>query len=147
LNEEEVYHAARAILTACGWQIVGGQAPGGSHNIPLLEIKDPCRVGKGSSGCFKPDLVCYRLHNWLLVEAKPRYSESDRKKLLTILADTRRLAELAKELAQRNLLLGREPPTGLNVHGALAYSGERRLIDPLGCIMVNDNRIYLPSLA
>lgn len=140
-NEEEVYRAARVLLSAADWELVGGQAPGGSHDLPLIEIKDPSRTGRGSTGSYKPDLICYRDKMWLLVEAKPQYSERDREKLLGILNEPLRLSELAKELAQRQLLNGRVSPRSYNTHGALAYAGRQRQIPPLGCITVNDGRI------
>ncbi len=123
MNEEAVFTQTRRILNSLRWEIVGGQPPGGSHNIPVIEIKDPDRVGKGSKGAFKPDIVAYRDGTWILVEAKPRYSNSDRLKLLGIIAHSNRLRELANELHQRGLLHLRIRPTLSNVLGVLAYCG------------------------
>jgi len=128
MNEEGVYIAVSTYLAESGWHVVGGQPPSGTDHLPVIEIKDPGHTGKGSNGAFKPDLVACKWRSVLIVEVKPLFSPADRKKLLGILGDQRRLSLLIDELDQRGFsrqlgLAANENQVVLAFTGALGFSG------------------------
>jgi hypothetical protein len=129
--------AARVILERSGWHIVGGQPPRGSDDLALVEIRSPNARAKGSSGSFKPDLIAYREPYWCLFEAKPRYSPSDRRKLIDILSDPRRIEQLAIELTYRRLIPINAPePRPQNIFGCLVHAGSSPNCAPIFCLNV-----------
>jgi hypothetical protein len=88
LSETEVYVNLKAYLQEKDWEILGGQPPGGTNSIPLIEIKDRDYRGKGSKGSKKIDLVGFREPFFLLVELKESLSESDISKLRDVTGDS-----------------------------------------------------------
>jgi hypothetical protein len=129
VNEGEVYVAVSRYLRESGWIIIGGQPPAGTDHLPVIEIKDPAHLGKGSKGSFKPDLVAWDGAVLLLVELKPKFSMSDRTKLFRTLEDPRRIRALWREIGQREI----RDPEGIRISefgerattwGALGFAGE-----------------------
>lgn len=128
LQEDEVYIGAKAFLKANGWTLLGGQPPSGCNHLPVIEIKDPYRIGIGSKGAYKPDLVAHRDGITLIVECKPDFSRSDEAKLLGILLDPGKKKELYDEMSKRNLFERHGVHIGKgkferDLRGALAHSG------------------------
>lgn len=128
LQEDEVYIGAKAFLKANGWTLLGGQPPSGCNHLPVIEIKDPYRVGIGSKGAYKPDLVAHRDSITLIVECKPDFSRFDEAKLLEVLSDPGKKMELYDEMSKRNLFERHGVHIGKgeferNLRGALAHSG------------------------
>lgn len=81
LNETQIYIALKEYLSDNYWQILGGEPPGGTDHLPVIELKDPINSEKGSKGSKKVDLICFKESYFLLLELKPRYSFSDVSKL------------------------------------------------------------------
>ncbi len=128
LQEDEVYIGAKAFLVGNGWTLLGGQPPSGCNHLPVIEIKDPNRVGIGSKGAYKPDLVAHMNGITLVVECKPDFSRPDEAKLLGILSDPGKKRELYDEMSKRNLFERHGIHIGQgeferNLRGALAHSG------------------------
>ncbi len=142
LSETDVYLAAKAFLLRTGWALLAGQPPDGCDHLPVVEVKASNRVGIGSKGAFKPDLIAARREAILIIEAKPRESDADAEKLRTLLGDTTRTDALYRELVQRRLFVRK----GLDISkdefrgitfGALAHSGAMRQLDDLFLIHVS----------
>ena len=103
LEEPELYIRIKKWLDAKGWKVVGGQPPGGTNIIPLIELHDPEFKAKGSIGSKKIDVVSYRESYFLLVELKPLRSLSDIKKLNTIVAESKWRLAFVRTLKERNI--------------------------------------------
>lgn len=104
MREADVYICTKDALRARGWVIVAGQPPGGTDHLPVVEIKDPLNLLKGSGGAFKPDLVAW-YRPWLLIgECKLAPDASDVRKLRAVLADPARKVAFAAELRGRSIL-------------------------------------------
>jgi hypothetical protein len=126
LSEGYVYQVIKKYLHEEGWSILGGQPPGGTDHIPVIEIKDPEHLGKGSKGSYKPDLVTFnkKLNRIELIELKPGYSRSDQLKLEEILANPLRLLSFRDELISRKIFsLDDSILAGVTIQGALGYAG------------------------
>lgn len=128
-TEGMVHVAMRMQLRNEGWKLVAGQHPGGSDDeLPPLNIVDP-EVARDqspdprrhSSGKLVPDLVALKGPVLLLVEAKVRYSEEDRLKLLEILGPRRAdLMRALRELSRTRNVRELAEPEALEIVPALA---------------------------
>ncbi len=156
MREDQVYVLAKRGLVLSGWTVLAGQPPRGTNHLPVVEIKDPLRSGKGSGGAYKPDLVAwFPPHHLLIVECKPQRDDSDAAKLRAILGDIDRQRELWEEIVQRGLLRRAdiEAPAFKAVHflGALAHgSGTMSPMPDLGVIICKacaNGVAWLPALA
>lgn len=87
LSETKIYLVLKKWLQEHGWLILGGEPPGGTNVIPVIELKDVEYKNKGSMGSKKIDLVCYKKDYFLLIELKENYSCSDIKKLNEIVGE------------------------------------------------------------
>lgn len=87
LTEIEIYLRLKLWLREHTWRILGGEPPGGTDDIPIIEIKDSEHKMKGSRGSRKIDLVAFRDSYFLLIEVKTIYSCFDIKKLNKIVAE------------------------------------------------------------
>jgi hypothetical protein len=101
--EMDLYIALKGYLKDTGWEIVGGQPPSGSDHLPVVEIKLNHGLEKGSKESFKPDLLALRENQLMLFEIKPKYSQSDFEKLLTVLDSDQRINALWLELGERKV--------------------------------------------
>ena len=81
LSETKIYLMLKKWLQKHSWIILGGEPPGGTNAIPVIELKDVEYTNKGSRGSKKIDLVCYKKGYFLLIETKENYSYSDIRKL------------------------------------------------------------------
>lgn len=141
MREAQVYLRAKALLLRSGWQVIAGQPPRGTDHLPVVEIKDPTNLAKGSRGAFKPDFIA-SLDTWLLIgECKPIFDLADVFKLAGILSAPHRIAALAAELRGRRILDKDFVPVGVVAHaggpwleplpvGQLAFSSEAHIIVP-----------------
>ena len=89
MKESYVHVAMRQFLKRQGWVLVAGEYPGGSDDeLYVLSIMDP-NLAKDNSpdprrhseGEIIPDLFAYKDGIMLVIEAKPKYSISDKEKL------------------------------------------------------------------
>jgi len=103
LTETEIYLRLKLWLQERSWIILGGQPPGGTNDIPIIELKDPEHKMKGSKGSRKIDLVAFKASYFLLTEVKEIFAHSDIKKLNEIVAERKWRIALLKALAERRL--------------------------------------------
>lgn len=99
MNEGEVYFYLKKFLVDRGWEPLAGEPPGGSNNIRRVEIRDKNWKEIGSKGSYKVDLIFFKDKTLLLIEIKPKYSQSDVNKLNEILSE--RLDKLYDALKER----------------------------------------------
>ncbi|MEM0287011.1 MAG: hypothetical protein QXG05_02400 [Nitrososphaerota archaeon] len=113
LNENQVYLALKQWLHKEGWLVVGGEPPGGTNDIPVVEMKNATHTMKGSKGSRKIDLVAFRDGYFLLIECKPSFSKSDVDKLNEVVSQKKWRAAFVravteKRIAQRLLLTSKD---------------------------------------
>lgn len=142
MDETFVYQSVCRYLSRLGWTLLGGQPPSGTDHLPVIEVKDPGNMGKGSKGSYKPDLVAWHDQTLLLVELKPRFSPSDRSKLLKILNDEGRKRALWREIAQRRLVDTEGTPvasylSSAHTRGALGFGGPAGSLHGLWALRVD----------
>ncbi len=80
-NENKVYQLLKPYVKNLGWIVLGGEPPGGTDHIPVIELKDPTNTGGGSKGSKKIDLVFFKDNYFLLLELKENFAQSDVTKL------------------------------------------------------------------
>jgi len=80
-EENVVYQKLKEYLQQHNWTILGGEPPGGTNHIPVIEVRDLLNLEKGSKGSKKIDLVAFKSSFFLLLELKGSYSYSDIYKL------------------------------------------------------------------
>jgi hypothetical protein len=102
-SEMQVYMLVKQFMRECTWLVVGGQPPSGTDHVPVIEIKDPGNLEKGSKGSLKPDVVAVRRRTLLVVELKPQWNGADRQKLLDFLSNQTRVDAFFEELRLRNI--------------------------------------------
>ena len=132
-TEGNVHVAMRRFLTNQGWQLVAGEFPGGSdHELYPLNVVDPAVAcdqspdpRRHSLGELIPDLIAIQGTKLFIGEAKVRYDEGDRAKLVLLLSERRNhlLAALGTFARERRLpkLL---PVERLELHPVLVFSAE-----------------------
>jgi len=81
VDENRVYQLSKEYLLERNWLILGGEPPGGTDHLPVIEIKDPTYLGKGSKGSKKIDLIGFKNEFFLLLELKEQFSKTDIEKL------------------------------------------------------------------
>lgn len=103
LNEGLIHVAIRRYLKNEGWLLIAGEYPGGSDDeLYPLNIMDPLVAcdnspdpRRHSEGKLVPDLIAYKDKELLIVEAKPKYSLSDKNKLKELLSIRRNDFDIA----------------------------------------------------
>jgi|GEM_PF-1570510 len=144
LTEDEVYVAAKNLIKKHGWTIIAGQPPNGCDHLPVVEIKSSHRIGIGSKGAFKPDLIAVKKGVFIIVECKPAHSEKDADKIRNALADPLRTQLLYQELLQRRIfdrcgIKVSEEDFKLKIFGALAHSAEVKQMPDLIVLSVKES--------
>lgn len=134
LDEEHVYTGTKRFLKNNGFLILAGQPPRGVDHLPVIEIKDPSFVDKGSKNAYKPDLVAFKNNNFFIIECKPQYDLGDYDKLKSILSSNERLHAFYNELTQRGLLRKNNINLSFNyfksnIFGVLSYSSDVTIND------------------
>ena len=116
MNESYIHVAMRRFLKSQGWTLIAGEYPGGSDDeLYVLSITDP-QVARDNSpdprrhseGEIIPDLFAYKDGQILVIEAKPKYSASDREKLRSLFTTKKGLMinALRKFCSDHKLLTG-----------------------------------------
>lgn len=103
LSETKIYLILKGWLQDHGWLILGGEPPGGTNVIPVIELKDAEYTKKGSKGSKKIDLVCCKKDYFLLIEIKESYSYSDIKKLNEIVGEKKWRRALIRALKEKQM--------------------------------------------
>jgi hypothetical protein len=80
-EEDVIYQRLKEYLKQQNWIILGGEPPGGTNHIPVIEVRNSLTLQKGSKGSKKIDLVAFKSSFFLLLELKHSYSYSDISKL------------------------------------------------------------------
>jgi hypothetical protein len=106
-EENVVYQKLKKYLQQQSWIILGGEPPGGTNHIPVIEVRDSLNFEKGSKGSKKIDLVAFKSPFFLLLELKASYSSCDIRKLNNLInyqsgREAFLNALLAKELLKSN---------------------------------------------
>lgn len=111
-----VHIAMRRFLKHEGWTLIAGEYPGGSDDeLYVLRIKNPNLARDNSPDPrrhsfdeYVPDLLAFKDHKMLIIEAKPAYSLADKEKLRELLTrDYLRLIQsLGKFCREHHLLTG-----------------------------------------
>ncbi|MDR3448249.1 MAG: hypothetical protein P4M15_00595 [Alphaproteobacteria bacterium] len=104
MREDEIYVVSKEWFKSRGFIPIAGQPPNGSDNIPVIEIKDPDQLAKGSKGSYKPDLVFANDAYVVLVECKPAFNMGDKLKLEQIAGSLSRQGAFYDELVSRRML-------------------------------------------
>ena len=130
LSESNIHRYMRAFLREQGWLLVAGEYPGGSdHELHPLNVVDRILARDNSPeprrhsfGEVIPDLVALRNRALFIGEAKPRYDDGDRVKLVNLLTERRddlvaALEKFALERSVPDLL----PVDTLEVHPVLIF--------------------------
>lgn len=90
LPEDFIFLSVKEYLREKKWQILGGEPPDGTNDIPRIAIRPREAIGRFHSlGAMKVDLISENRRTILLTEVKPRYSRSDKEKLDKILTERR----------------------------------------------------------
>lgn len=142
-TEGYIHVGMRSVLRAKGWELIAGEYPGGSdHELYPLNVVDPAVARdrspdprRHSQGELIPDLVALKDRTLLLAEAKPRYNEPDRLKLLNLVTARRdhliaALRKFAVERARLNLL----PVEELTFAPTLVFSATAKAPQPDGAV-------------
>ncbi|MCF8522798.1 MAG: hypothetical protein K9G08_03415 [Pontimonas sp.] len=103
VSEEWLYVWLKRHVRAAGGELLGGQPPSGTDHLPVIEIKDPLSLDRGSKSAFKPDLVFLLGKTLFIAEIKPRYSAADQEKQSGLLASEGRIQRFWEEVDQREL--------------------------------------------
>lgn len=111
-----------------GGHLLGGQPPSGTDHLPVLEIRDPENLERGSKKSFKPDLVFLLARTIFIVEIKPAFSLADHRKQLELVQSRERIDMFWLELKLRKVSA---PPFGnvyanrksFEIGAALAFEG------------------------
>jgi len=99
MSEGKIYYFLKNFLLDKGWKLLAGEPPGGSDNVCRIEIRSKDRVGIGSKGSYKIDLIFLSKNTLFLIELKPRYNQGDVNKLNEV--TTQRLNDLFDALEER----------------------------------------------
>lgn len=99
MSEGKIYYFLKNFLLDKGWKLLAGEPPDGSDNVCRIEIRSKNRVGIGSKGSYKIDLIFLNKNTLFLIELKPRYNQGDVNKLNEI--TTQRLHDLFDALKER----------------------------------------------
>ena len=137
MSEDEIYVYTKEWLIAKGYDILGGQPPNGSDDIPVVEIKKEKNQNKGSKGSFKPDLVAKDSKEILVVECKPKYDKDDEEKLNQVLIEKKRQQLFIEELLQRRLI--NESEKNLKIKFCLANNSKIAPLQTINNIFISDN--------
>ena len=139
ITESFVHVAMRQYLKSEGWQLIAGEYPGGSDDeLYVLSVMDPELARdnspdprRHSEGEIIPDLFAYKEGTMLVIEAKPKYSVSDKEKLRDLIENKRELliSSLRKFCCEHDLLTGVRFET-IQYVPVLAFGNERFIEHP-----------------
>lgn len=138
-KEGHIHLYMRAYLKRQGWQLVAGEYPGGSdHHLYPLNVIDPNRVHYGtpdprrhSLGEQIPDLIALRNRNLFIGEAKLRYDDGDRAKLVSLLTTRRdHLLTALQTFALEHKVPDLLPVNTLVMHPVLVFQSDSDAPEP-----------------
>lgn len=116
MTESFIHVSMREFLKKNGWTLIAGEYPGGSDDeLYVFGVMDPAVARdnspdprRHSEGEMIPDLLAYKGGVILVIEAKPRYSLEDKRKLKRLFTEKRDLltASLERFCRSRHILPG-----------------------------------------
>jgi len=146
MREDEIYIATKKWFKSYHFEIIGGQPPNGSDNIPVIEIKDRFIKEKGSKGAYKPDLIVINENCLVIVECKPTDSKTDEEKLLKVMNSEIRKKLLFDELMKRGMVEKYKDIKYFNSYEAfkdklrycLSHNGSVRKMNYVSCLNIEN---------
>ena len=133
LSEGLIHVCMRSFLKRNGWQLVAGEYPGGSdHELHVLNVVDPTVARddspdprRHSAGELIPDLVALRNRDLFVGEAKPKYDDDDRAKLVRLLGERRdHLFAALRTFASDRNVPQLCPVEALDIHPVLIFQAD-----------------------
>lgn len=104
MREDLIYILTKKFFINKKFTLLAGQPPGGSDNLPIIEIKTN-KKEKGSKDSFIPDLVAINYNYIVIIECKPRFNQGDKDKIDEIDNNELRIKNFYNEILSRNLLI------------------------------------------
>lgn len=115
MREDLLHVYIRKYLRGDGWKLLAGQFPNGTDDeLQILTIRNPTSSAprKHHVDAYVPDLVAFRNGQVLIIEIKPKYSQSDKKKLVSLVGEDLELLSSAlqghppiRKLSERDSIL------------------------------------------
>ncbi|PIV10008.1 hypothetical protein COS51_00110 [Candidatus Roizmanbacteria bacterium CG03_land_8_20_14_0_80_36_21] len=139
--EGKIYYFLKHFLLNKGWTLLAGEPPDGSDNVCRIEIRNKNRVGIGSKGSYKIDLIFLRKDILFLIELKPRYNQGDITKLNEI--TSQRLNDLYDALEERCNLNRRDIKQIIKCIGVGTLNSYALPIDFLGFIVEGEDDVKI----
>lgn len=141
MSEGKIYYYLKQFLLDKGWKLLAGEPPDGSNNVCRIEIRDKDKVGIGSKGSYKIDLIFLHKKTLFLIELKPQYNQGDINKLNEI--TTRRLDDLFNALKERCSLSKENIKQIVKCVGIGSLNNHFLPIDFLGFVVKGENNIKI----
>jgi hypothetical protein len=104
MREDLIYILTKKFFVKKKFDLLAGQPPSGSDNLPVIEIKTN-KKEKGSKDSYIPDLVVINYDYIVIVECKPRFNQGDIDKIDEIDKNELRIKNFYNEILSRNLLI------------------------------------------
>ncbi len=141
MNEGKIYYLLKHFLLEKGWTLLAADPPDGSNNVCRIEIRSKDRVGIGSKGSYKVDLIFLRKNTLFLTELKLAYDQEDINKLNEI--TTKRLDDLFGALKERCNLDRKEIKRIVKCIGVGSLNNHALPTDFIGFIVKGENDIEI----
>jgi hypothetical protein len=131
----------RRFLTRHGWRLIAGEFPGGSdHELYPLNVVDPAIARdespdprRHSLGELIPDLIALQDRKLFVGEAKVRYDEGDRAKLVLLLSGRKaHLLAALRTFARERQIPELLPVERLVLHPVLVFRTDAAAPRPTG---------------
>lgn len=145
IREYNITYISKEFLVRHGWKIIAYNPPGsqGTFTIP-----NPDKDGgyKGQTGSLSPDIIAFKLMNnvniLLVVEAKPTYSASDVKKMISMFENKDRrdlFFQIVEPYCEANDI-PYDSSRKTEIHFAKAHGGDKHLDAKIGTIFITQTK-------
>ncbi len=141
MSEGQIYYFLKHFLLNKGWTLLAGEPPDGSDNVCRIEIRNKNRIGIGSKGSYKIDLIFLRKDILFLIELKPQYNQGDIDKLNEI--TTQRVDDLLDALEERCHLNRKDIRQIIKCIGVGTLNNHTLSTDLLGFIVKGEDDIEI----
>lgn len=141
MSEGKIYYFLKHFLLNKDWTLLAGEPPDGSNNVCRIEIRNKDRVGIGSKGSYKIDLIFLQKDILFLIELKPQYNQGDIDKLNEI--TTQRVNDLFDALEERCDLNRKDIRRIVKCIGVGTLNNHTLPIDFLGFVVKGEDDIKI----
>ncbi|GEM_PF-4994087 len=141
MSEGKIYYFLKNFFLNKGWELLSGEPPDGSNNVRRVEIRNKNRMGIGSKGSYKIDLIFLHKDTLFLIELKPQYNQGDINKLNEV--TTKRLNDLFDALEERCKLNRENIKQIIKCIGVGSLNNHILPIDFLGFVVKEENNIEI----